>query len=230
MILLPKSRLSHIWDELKKDYMEYIASFLEEEWKAWKIIYPKKQDVFNAFKYTDFDDVQVVILGQDPYHGAWQAHGLSFSVLDWVKVPPSLRNIYKEIDNQWFSSSHNDGSKGELSWNLEHWAKQWVLLLNSVLTVEAWKPASHSKIWWQQFTDRVISILSEKKRHVVFLLWGKYAQSKSKLIDPNHHLILQAAHPSPLARNAFSGCSHFSKTNDYLCSHNIKPIEWKLPQ
>lgn len=227
MLQLPKSWLPHIWEELKKDYMKDIDSFFREEIKAWKTIYPDSKNIFNAFKYTDFEKIHVVILGQDPYHGAWQAHGLSFSVLDWVKVPPSLKNIYKEIESQGFPSPSRRGGWGEVSGNLETWARQWVLLLNSVLTVEAWKPASHSKIWWQQFTDTVIKTISDKKKWVVFLLWWAFAIGKQELINTDKHLVLTSPHPSPFSvYKWFYGNMHFLETNKYLQENWKKEIIW----
>jgi uracil-DNA glycosylase len=176
--------------------------------------------VFNAFAQCPFDTVKVVILGQDPYHGKGQAHGLAFSVPDHVPIPPSLQNIYKEIKN-------DIGTDVPQTGNLERWAKQGVLLLNATLTVEQGNPGSHQGRGWEVFTDAVIQKISKEKEHVVFLLWGKFAQSKSSLIDENKHLILKAAHPSPFsAHNGFFGCHHFSKTNSYLQSHGKGPIVW----
>lgn len=183
-------------------------------------IFPPPKYVFRAFDLCPFDTVQVVILGQDPYHGIGQAHGLCFSVEDGVRIPPSLQNIYKEI--------HDDiGSDIPTTGNLEHWATQGVLLLNATLTVEAHKPGSHQGLGWEQFTDAVIQKLSDEKEHIVFLLWGKYAQDKGHTIDASKHLILKAPHPSPFsAHSGFFGCRHFSKTNEYLKQHGEKPIKW----
>lgn len=221
MIKLNKSWLDILEQELEKDYMKDIKSFLKKEIESWKVIYPHPKDIFNALNSLDFQDVKVVILGQDPYHWEWQAHGLSFSVREWVKVPPSLRNIYKEIESDlWIV-------KDKTYWNLEKWTKDWVLLLNAALTVEAWKPASHSKIWWHDFTDTIIKSISDKREWVVFLLWGAFAQSKLDLIDSSKHLILQSSHPSPFSSHRwFFGCKHFSKANEYLIKNNIKQINW----
>ena len=182
--------------------------------------FPPPKMIFNAFLLCPFDDVKVIILGQDPYHGNGQAHGLSFSVPDGVSIPPSLRNIYKELEKDL-------GTPISKSGNLERWGKQGVLLLNTTLTVEAGKAASHQGLGWETFTDAVIRKISDTKENIVFLLWGKYAQEKGKLIDAEKHLVLTAAHPSPLsAYNGFFGCRHFSKTNIYLKKHNIKEIKW----
>ncbi len=208
-------------EEFNKPYFIKLVEFLHKEKALGKIIYPQGKDIFKAFELTSFEQVKVVILGQDPYHGPSQAHGLSFSVPEGVKTPPSLKNIYKEINSD--LNVEINSTNG----NLEHWAKQGVFMLNAVLTVEANMPASHSKIGWNLFTDKVIATISERKEHVVFLLWGAFARSKASLIDHNKHLVLEAAHPSPLARGAFFGCRHFSKTNDYLQTNNIKPIIWK---
>ena len=183
-------------EEFDKEYFSRIAAFLHQEKREGKTIYPPGPLIFNAFRLTPFDQVKVVILGQDPYHGPGQAHGLSFSVQDGVALPPSLQNIYK-------------------------WARQGVFLLNSVLTVRAGAPTSHSNIGWQTFTDAVIKTLSDKKNGLVFMLWGNYARNKRQLIDSSRHLVLEAAHPSPLARGAFFGCRHFSKANEYLISQGI---------
>ncbi|SFV55215.1 Uracil-DNA glycosylase, family 1 [hydrothermal vent metagenome] len=194
-----------------------LKSFLIQQKKQKKIIYPHSKNWFKAFELTPFDKVRVVILGQDPYHGEKQAHGLSFSVPQNIKAPPSLKNIFKEINN--------DLQIDNKTTDLTPWAKQGVLLLNSVLTVEKNSPASHSNKGWEVFTDKVISLLNQHKKGIVFLLWGAYAQSKSILIDTNKHLILKAVHPSPLsAYRGFFGCKHFSKTNNYLS----QPINWKL--
>jgi uracil-DNA glycosylase len=179
--------------------------------------------IFNAFNLTPFDKVKVVILGQDPYHGPGQAHGLSFSVPDGVPFPPSLQNIFKEL--------HDDlGVPMARSGNLEKWAREGVLLLNASLTVRAGQAASHSRHGWEQFTDAAICALSERREHLVFILWGNYAIAKQALIDPTKHLILKSVHPSPLsASRGFFGCHHFSQTNNYLEEHGIEPIDWSLP-
>lgn len=206
-------------DEFGKDYFARIAAFLHQEKREGKTIYPPGPLIFNAFQLTPFDKVKVVILGQDPYHGPGQAHGLSFSVQDGVALPPSLQNIYKEI-------AADTGTIPPASGNLERWARQGVFLLNSVLTVRAGSPTSHSSIGWQTFTDAVIKTISDRKECVVFMLWGNYARSKKPLIDSNKHLILEAAHPSPLARGAFFGCRHFSKANNFLIASGQTPIAW----
>lgn len=219
---LEPSWKEQLFEELNKDYFKNILRFIAEEKAAGKIIYPKEEDIFQAFALTPFDQVKVVILGQDPYHNPRQAHGLSFSVQSSIKIPPSLVNIFKELKTDL-------GIEAPLSGNLNNWAKQGVLLLNAALTVEANKPMSHSKIGWQVFTDAVIKKISTQKQNVVFILWGKFAQSKAKLMDKNKHLILEAAHPSPLsAYNGFYGCKHFSKTNEYLIQQSQQPIDWTL--
>jgi uracil-DNA glycosylase len=210
-------------DEMGKDYYAAIGQFLKAEMDQGKVVYPKSTDIFNAFSLCPFPQVKVVILGQDPYHNPLQAHGLCFSVANGIAPPPSLVNIFKEIKSDLGFDIPTTG-------NLNNWAKQGVLLLNASLTVEAHLPMSHSKIGWQIFTDAIIKKLSEQRENLVFLLWGKFAQSKAVMIDANKHLILQAAHPSPLsAYNGFWGCRHFSKTNEYLLSHNFSPIDWQLP-
>ena len=198
-----------------------IRAFLKAEY-SHHVVYPDMYDIFNCFKYTPLDQVKAVILGQDPYHNEGQAHGLCFSVQDGVEPPPSLVNIYKEL--------HDDvGCPIPRSGNLTRWAKQGVLLLNTALTVQAHMANSHKNCGWTWFTDAVISLISEKREHVVFILWGGNARSKKPLIDPKKHLILECAHPSPLsAYNGFFGCRHFSKTNEYLTSHGIAPIDWNL--
>lgn len=209
-------------DEFKKPYFLQITDHLKTEKKQGKTIYPPGPYIFNAFEKTPFDAVKVVILGQDPYHGVNQAHGLSFSVQNGIQPPPSLVNIFKEL--------HEDvGIPIPTHGNLEKWSKQGVLLLNASLTVRAQEPMSHSKIGWEKLTNTVIEKVSELKEHVVFLLWGRFAQEKAALIDEKKHLILKSAHPSPLsAKNGFFGCRHFSKTNNYLVKHGIDPIDWAL--
>ncbi|UAY51098.1 uracil-DNA glycosylase [Ferruginibacter albus] len=210
-------------DEFTKPYFLEIVTFLKTEKAAGKTIYPPGPLIFNAFNQTTFDKVKVVILGQDPYHGPGQAHGLSFSVPNGIKPPPSLVNIYKEIEK-------DIGVAMPLQYgNLTHWAEQGVLLLNAVLTVRANEPASHAKIGWMNFTDAVIRKLSEEKEGVVFLLWGRFAQDKQTLIDETKHHVLKAAHPSPFsADKGFFGCKHFSKTNEFLTRQGSEPIDWKL--
>ena len=208
--------------EFNKPYFQQIVLHLKTERLQKKIIYPPGGFIFNAFDKTPIDRVKVVILGQDPYHGPGQAHGLCFSVQMGTPPPPSLNNIYKEL--------HNDiGIKIPNHGNLTHWAEQGVFLLNASLTVRAGEPMSHSKIGWAEFTDTVIKKISDEREHVVFLLWGKFAQEKKALIDESKHLILKAAHPSPLsAYSGFFGCRHFSKANAYLISNGIDPVDWKL--
>lgn len=209
-------------EEFDKIYFQQIVTFLKTEKSAGKVIYPPGSLIFNAFNKTSFSNVEVVLLGQDPYHNKGQAHGLSFSVPDGVQKPPSLINIFKELENDL-------GIVPPKSGNLEKWAKQGVLLLNASLTVRQNEPASHSKIGWLQFTDTVISKISENKQGIVFLLWGKFAQEKQSLIDETKHHVLKAAHPSPFsAERGFFGCRHFSKTNDLLVLQQKKPIDWKL--
>lgn len=206
-------------EEFDKEYFSRIAAFLHKEKREGKTIYPPGPLIFNAFRLTPFDKVKVVILGQDPYHGTGQAHGLSFSVRDGVALPPSLQNIYKEV-------ASDTGAVPPRSGDLTRWAAQGVFLLNSVLTVRAGEPTSHSSIGWQTFTDAVIKTVSDKKESVVFMLWGNYAKNKKPLIDTSKHLVLEAAHPSPLARGAFFGCRHFSQANSYLISTGQSPINW----
>ena len=206
-------------EEFEKEYFKELAKKVREAYMAGSV-YPPPKQVFNAFELCPFDQVRVVILGQDPYHGAGQAHGLSFSVQDGVRTPPSLQNIYKEIKSDLGIEIPDSG-------NLERWAKQGVLLLNASLTVAANQANSHENWGWHNFTDAVIKKISDEKEHVVFLLWGRYARSKASLIDWEKHLIQEAPHPSPLsAHNGFFGCKHFSQTNDYLKEHGLKPIKW----
>jgi len=208
--------------EFEKPYFQQLAAILKAEKKAGKTIYPPGQLIFNAFNSTPFNSIRVVIIGQDPYHNFGQAHGLCFSVQDGIPIPPSLINIFKEIKNDLGIEPPDSG-------NLSAWAKQGVLLLNAVLTVRANEAASHAKTGWMDFTDMVIRKISSEKTGVVFLLWGKFAQSKETLIDTNKHFILKAAHPSPLsAFNGFFGCKHFSETNRILKSNNQTPINWDL--
>lgn len=209
-------------NEFSKAYFLEIVGFLRTEKMAGKTIYPPGPMIFNAFDRTPFDKVKVVLIGQDPYHGKGQAHGLCFSVQNGVPPPPSLMNMFKEMQTDLDVVIPNSG-------NLTKWADQGVLLLNASLTVRANEPMSHAKIGWAQFTDTVIRKVSEQKEHVVFLLWGKFAQEKQSLIDETKHLVLKAAHPSPLsAYNGFFGCRHFSKTNEYLIKNGIDPIDWSL--
>ncbi len=208
-------------DEFKSDYFTELKAFLVEE-KKEHTVYPPESQIFSAFTLTPFNEVKVVILGQDPYHGTGQAHGLCFSVPEGIKQPPSLKNILKEI--------HNDLNLAiPTSGNLENWAKQGVLLLNATLTVRANMAGSHQKKGWEKFTDKVIQELSDKREGLVFLLWGNYAQAKANLINPNKHYILKSVHPSPLsAHRGFMGCSHFSKTNEILKNNGLEEIEWSI--
>ena len=208
-------------DEFHKPYFSQIVHFLKKAKAESKRIYPPGSLIFNAFKLTPFDKVKVVIIGQDPYHNVGEAMGLSFSVPRGKRVPPSLANIYKEIELDLGIRPPGHG-------DLTAWANQGVFLLNAMLTVEHKQAGSHKKIGWQLFTDAVIKSLSDKKENLIFLLWGRFAQSKKEHIDESKHYVLEAAHPSPLARNAFSGCSHFSKTNELLIKHQKKPINWDL--
>ncbi len=210
---------AHLKTEFKKEYFLRLLHFLEQEKQKGIQIFPSSDKLFAAFNYTSFDDVKIVILGQDPYHGDGQANGLSFSVNPGIRKPPSLLNIFKELNRDL-------GVEIPVNGNLESWAKQGVLLLNATLTVNANQPGSHQKKGWEQFTDTVISELSLNSNKLVFLLWGKYAQAKKVLIDSNKHFILEAAHPSPLARTGFAGCKHFSKANDFLISIGKAPIDW----
>ena len=209
-------------NEFSKTYFQQVTTFIKMEVMAGKTIYPPGKFIFHAFDKTSFENVKVVILGQDPYHGPGQAHGLSFSVPPGIKPPPSLVNIFKEL--------HADiGMPIPSHGTLEKWAEQGVLLLNAVLTVRANEPASHSKSGWMEFTDAVIKTISERKEHVVFMLWGKFAHEKQVLIDETKHLLLKAAHPSPFsADKGFFGCKHFSKANAYLAANGLEPIDWFL--
>ncbi len=226
MSIIKKPSIEEQWyqalkNEFESSYFADIKTFLIEE-KRQYTVYPPSQLIFNAFNLTPFDKVKVVILGQDPYHNVGQAHGLAFSVPDNIQKPPSLVNIFKELNQDLGISIPEKG-------NLEKWAKEGVLLLNATLTVRANMAASHAKIGWQRFTDAAIKALSEKKNNLVFILWGNYAIAKENLIDKDKHLILKSVHPSPLsASRGFFGCHHFSKTNEYLVTHNIKPINWNI--
>jgi uracil-DNA glycosylase len=223
----PKVQIEASWkavlaEEFAKPYFKEIKEFLKSEKAANKTIYPPGPLIFNAFDSTPFDEVKVVILGQDPYHGKGQAHGLCFSVQDGVKAPPSLVNIFKEIKND---LDINWSGKG----NLQSWATQGVFLLNAILTVRAVQPASHRETGWENFTNAVIQKLSDEKENLVFFLWGKFAQNKQYLIDQSKHLVLTAPHPSPYsAYSGFFGCKHFSKANAYLENHGKSPIRWEI--
>lgn len=221
-IQLSKSWLNQIGSAFNADYMKSLKAFLTEEKQKHKTIYPAGKNIFAAMHYTSFEDVKVVILGQDPYHGEGQAHGLSFSVPEGVRTPPSLVNIYKEIHAD---LGHPIPSHGYL----KHWAEQGVLLLNSVLTVEANQAASHAGKGWENFTDEIIRKLNERDEPIVFMLWGSYAQKKGSFINQNKHLILKAPHPSPLsAHRGFLGCKHFSKANAFLEEKGFTPIDWQI--
>ncbi len=208
-------------EEFNKPYFAQLAAELHRQKSEGAVIYPPGGQIFRAFELCPLDRLKVVILGQDPYHGYGQATGLSFSVPPAVAAPPSLKNIFKEIESDL-------GIRMSGCPDLTPWAEQGVLLLNAVLTVRAGEPASHSRIGWQEFTDAVIRTVSERCEGVVFMLWGNYARSKAALIDSSRHFVLEAAHPSPLARGAFFGCRHFSKANSLLASEGKSPIDWKL--
>ena len=220
-VRIEKSWKEALAGEFEKPYFSPLVGTLHAEKDAGRKIYPPGSLIFRAFDLTPVDKVKVVILGQDPYHNPGQAMGLSFSVPDGVPAPPSLVNIFKEIENDL-------GIKMSGRPNLENWARQGVLLLNAILTVRAGEAASHSRLGWQEFTDAVISYISSHCKNVTFMLWGNFARSKSSLIDHSRHLVLEAAHPSPLARGAFFGCRHFSKANAYLVSNGKTPIDWQL--
>ena len=207
--------------EFEKPYFASLVRFLHGEREQGFRVYPPGSQIFKAFELTPVDKVKVVILGQDPYHGPGQAMGLSFSVPDNVPAPPSLKNIFREIESDL-------GIRMSGRPNLEKWASQGVLLLNAILTVRAGVAASHSKIGWEEFTDAVIKYLSDNCNGIVFLLWGNFARSKKALIDSSRHYVLEAAHPSPMARGAFFGCRHFSQTNNILISRGLAPIDWQL--
>lgn len=220
-VRIEQSWKSALSGEFDKPYFESLVRFLHNEKAQGKKIFPPGGQIFKAFELTPLPAVKVVILGQDPYHGPGQAHGLSFSVPEGVPAPPSLKNIFKEIETD--LRVRMSGYP-----NLENWALQGVLLLNAVLTVRCAEAASHSRIGWQEFTDAVIRYISDNCEGVVFMLWGNFARSKSELIDKSRHCVLEAAHPSPLARGAFFGCRHFSKANAYLVSTGRSPIDWQL--
>ena len=216
--------LGNDWDELlsdefKKEYYLSLREFLKTEYST-RTIYPHMNDIFNALKYTSYENTRIVILGQDPYHGVGQAHGLCFSVKPGVKFPPSLKNIFKELNAEY-------GIKEPQTGELTGWAKQGVLLLNTTLTVREAMPASHKGHGWETLTDRIISLINEKKKPVVFILWGGHARAKKALITNPHHLVLESAHPSPLsAYNGFFGCNHFKSANDFLRKNSLLEIDW----
>lgn len=208
-------------EEMNQEYFKKLIQFIEKEYHE-KTIYPKKTEIFKAFRNTSYKDTKVVILGQDPYHGAQQAEGLSFSVKEGIAFPPSLKNIFKELNSDLGYEIPSSGS-------LVPWTKEGVLLLNTVLTVEENKPASHKDLGWEKFTDKVIEKIAEKDSPVVFILWGSFARSKKKLIKNKNHYIIESAHPSPLsAYNGFFGSRPFSKTNDFLISQGLEPIHWEI--
>ncbi|MEZ9350109.1 uracil-DNA glycosylase [Vibrio splendidus] len=219
----PKSWESIINDERDKAYFQSVLAFVEQQRNSGKTIYPPQEQVFSAFDMTPFESVRVVILGQDPYHGANQAHGLAFSVLPGVKIPPSLRNMYKELVQD------IDGFEIPSHGYLDTWASQGVLMLNTVLTVEEAKAHSHAKCGWETFTDAIIAELNQRSEPIIFLLWGAHAQKKGQAIDADKHHVLTAPHPSPLsAHRGFFGCQHFSTTNKLLSSMDQQPIDWRL--
>ena len=219
---ISKDWLEIIEIEIKKPYFQEINTKINDDLNAWITIFPPLNMVFNAFEKTTFNDIKVVILWQDPYHGAGQAQGFCFSVPEWTKLPPSLKNIYKEINNSLQIDNKNNG-------DLTTWTKQWVFLLNAILTVQAWNPASHSKIGWEKFTNEIIKKISEKQEKVVFLLWWAFAISKKSLIDTNKHIVLESPHPSPFsAHRWFLWNNHFKKTNEILKSWWKKEIDWKI--
>lgn len=220
-VRIEESWKSALAGEFGKPYFASLVRFLHEEKASGKKIFPPGSQIFKAFELTPVSQVKVVILGQDPYHGLGQAHGLSFSVPDGIPAPPSLKNIFKEIEADL-------GIRMSGYPNLEKWARQGVLLLNAVLTVRSGEAASHSKIGWQEFTDAVIKYISDNCEGVVFMLWGNFARTKRDLIDTSRHHVLEAAHPSPLARGAFFGCRHFSQANNLLMASGKTPIDWTL--
>lgn len=221
--LLIKSNWNETISNMKKSVdLDKISAFINEQKAKGKTVLPSESLIFNALKACSLDQLKVVILGQDPYHHPGQAHGLSFSVPHGVKIPPSLRNIYKELANDLGLNIPNHG-------NLSSWADQGVLLINAVLTVNAFEPASHKEAGWEAFTDALIEEISKEKENIVFMLWGKFSMSKSSLIDTSKHLVLEAAHPSPFsAHRGFFGCKHFSKANKYLVKKGLEPIDWSI--
>ncbi|MBD2840236.1 uracil-DNA glycosylase [Pseudomonas sp. JM0905a] len=222
-IKLEESWKEALRDEFEKPYMKALGDFLRQEKAAGKVIFPPGPLIFNALNSTPLEKVKVVIIGQDPYHGPGQAHGLCFSVQPGVPAPPSLQNIYKELKRDLNIDIPSHGY-------LQSWAEQGVLLLNTSLTVEQARAGSHAGAGWQPFTDKVIEAVSQNRPHLVFLLWGSHAQSKERLIDPTKHLILKSAHPSPLsAYRGFLGNGHFSRCNKFLVQHELEPIDWSLP-
>lgn len=220
MLNIEESWKKVLESESKQKYFQTLTAFVKNEYRKEKV-FPPPKDIFRAFDLCPFDQVKVVILGQDPYHGAGQANGLSFAVHTGIPIPPSLKNIFKEIESDVGVVPLQDG-------DLSRWASQGVLLLNATLTVRASSPGSHQKVGWESFTDKAVQVLSEQKEHLVFLLWGNYAKEKGKIIDRSKHLVLEAAHPSPFsAYNGFFGCKHFSKANEYLKRYGLPEIDWR---
>ncbi|MCL2605623.1 MAG: uracil-DNA glycosylase [Defluviitaleaceae bacterium] len=218
-------KLGNDWDDLlagefESDYYLQLREFLKAQYKT-RTVYPDMHDIFNALKYTPYEDVKAVIVGQDPYARPGEAHGLSFSVQKGVRIPPSLLNIYKELSDDIGFVKPDHGY-------LERWARQGVMLLNAMLTVEAYRSRSHANKGWERFTDAVLSLLNDREKPAVFLLWGKDAQAKGEVITAPHHLVLKAAHPSPLAGGRFFGCRHFSKTNEFLRGNGLAEIDWQI--
>ena len=223
-IQLQESWLVRLQDEFQKDYMQKLREFLVTRKQHKAVIYPPGKEIFNALNSTPFDQVRVVILGQDPYHGPGQAHGLCFSVQPGVKIPPSLANIYREIQEDLGITPPHHGC-------LQSWADQGVLLLNAVITVERGQAGSHQGKGWEIFTDRVVELLNDGRENLVFMLWGNYAIKKGAVINRRKHLVMTAPHPSPLsAHRGFLGCRHFSKANAYLTEHQQTPIDWSIPE
>lgn len=219
-IKIDPSWLDHLAREFDQPYMAKLKQFLQQEKAAGAVVYPRGNEIFNALNTTRFDTVRVVIIGQDPYHGEGQAHGLSFSVRKGVAIPPSLMNIYKEIEAEYGARMPRHGE-------LTKWAEQGVLLLNATLTVRAAQAGSHQKQGWEEFTDAIIRTVNDQHDHIVFMLWGSYAQKKGAIIDRARHLVLESAHPSPLsAHRGFLGNGHFKKANDYLAANGKKPVDW----
>ncbi len=219
-VKLDESWMNEVGTEFDKPYMQNLKAFLSAEKQAGQVVFPRGDEIFNALNTTNFDKVRVVILGQDPYHGPGQAHGLSFSVREGVALPPSLLNIYKEIVAEYGGAIPRSG-------DLTRWAAQGVLLLNATLTVRQAQAGSHQNKGWEEFTDAIVRAINERREHVVFLLWGAYAQKKGAIIDRAKHLVLSAPHPSPLsAHRGFLGCGHFKKANDYLSANGYTPIDW----
>ncbi|GAB3489357.1 uracil-DNA glycosylase [Marinomonas epiphytica] len=220
---LPNDWATYLSEEHNKAYFLELNNFLDTQRAQGKVIYPAEESYFSALELTSFEQLKVVIIGQDPYHGAGQAHGLAFSVQPGIKVPPSLLNIYKELQSDLQIPMANHG-------NLVSWASQGVLLLNSILTVEESKAGSHQNKGWEVYTDKIIEVINQHHSGVVFLLWGAYAQKKGQIIDRERHCVLETVHPSPLsARRGFLGCGHFSKANEYLQSQGKQAIDWSLP-